>query len=655
MTSIAIITARGGSKRIPGKNIKEFCGQPIIAYSIKAALESGAFDEVMVSTDDEKIAEVAKRYGAKVPFFRSDATAGDYATTDEVIAEVLEKYRELGQDFDRFCCIYPTAPFITAVRLKEAMKCLDEHESVTPVCQFSYPPQRGFVVVDGRLVRKYPEFENTRSQDLEKLYHDSGQFYACRTDAFFRGRTTDVEDMVPVILSDDEVQDIDTFDDWKIAEQKYVRLHPDACGEIVREGDVRRLTAYAQALNCGDKFDDNKLATPYYRIDEKLLDADIDMLKTALDKDWNNYTCSYSVKTNSLPWLLKHFKDNGFFAEVVSAEEYDLAKRIGYKPNEVIFNGPIKERAPFEEVLLAGGIVNLDSNYEPDWVLEIAKNHPGQKLNVGLRVNYDISAFLPDEVLADEEGSRFGYCYENGALEAVINKLKTADNVKIAGLHLHSSTKSRSVDAYKVLAKVAGIVAEEYKLDLEYVDMGGGYYGGVKDKPDFRSYVPAIAESLSEFFDVSKTKLIMEPGVSMVSSSFDFVTSVIDAKQVREHRYVIIDGSRVNLNPQVTRRWYPHRFEIAGGESGREKLPAQMICGSTCMEYDRLFMAEQEPELKAGDRVVFTNAGGYTVCLSPLFIHYYPAVYVKKADGTLYTARQPWTNDEYVMKNNYEI
>ena len=635
MTSIAIITARGGSKRIPGKNIKEFCGQPIIAYSIKAALESGAFDEVMVSTDDDKIAEVAKIYGANVPFFRSDETAGDYATTDEVIAEVLEKYRELGKDYDHFCCIYPTAPFITADRLKEAMDLLDVHESVTPVCQFSYPPQRGFVVVDGRLVRKYPEFENTRSQDLEKLYHDSGQFYACRTDAFFRGRTTDVEDMVPVILSDDEVQDIDTFDDWKIAEQKYKRLQKQA------------VTA--------DIFDDSKLATPYYRIDEKLLDADIDMLKTALDKDWNNYICSYSVKTNSLPWLLKHFKDNGFYAEVVSAEEYDLAKRIGFKPNEIIFNGPIKERAAFEEVLLSGGIINLDSNYEPEWVLEIAGKNPDKEFSVGLRVNYDISKLLPEEVLADEEGSRFGYCYENDELKAVIDKLNTAKNVKIAGLHLHSSTKSRSINAYKVLAKVAGIVAEEYKLSLDYVDMGGGYYGGVKDKPDFRSYVPAIAEALSEFFDVSKTKLIMEPGVSMVSSSFEFVTSVIDAKQVREHRYVIIDGSRVNLNPQVTRRWYPHRFEIKGNGTERDMLPAQMICGSTCMEYDRLFMAEQEPELKAGDRVVFTNAGGYTVCLSPLFINYFPAVYVKKADGKLFTARHPWTNDEYLMKNNHEI
>lgn len=636
MTSIAIITARGGSKRIPGKNIKEFCGQPIIAYSIKAALESGAFNEVMVSTDDEKIAKVATEYGAKIPFFRSEETSGDFATTDEVIAEVLEKYKELGQDFDRFCCIYPTAPFITADRLKEAMDCLNEHESVTPVCGFSYPPQRGFVVVNDRLVRKYPEFEKTRSQDLEKLYHDSGQFYACRSDAFFRGRTTDVEDMVPVILSDDEVQDIDTFDDWKIAEEKYRRLQNRSC----EKESVR--------------FDDSKLATPYYRIDEKLLDADVEMLQSALDKDWNNYICSYSVKTNSLPWLLAHLKGKGFYAEVVSAQEYDLAKRIGFKPSEVIFNGPIKERAAFEEVLLSGGIVNLDSNYEPEWVIEAAQKYPEQKLNVGLRVNYDLSSLIPDEVLADEEGSRFGYCYENGSLKAVIDKLKVFDNVKIAGLHLHSSTKSRSVNAYEALAKVAGIVAGEYGLDLDYVDMGGGYYGGVKDKPDFRSYVPTIAKTLGKYFDVSKTKLIMEPGVSLVSSGFEFVTSVIDTKQVREHRYVIIDGSRVNLNPQVTRRWYPHRFEVAKDLHSRATLPGQMICGSTCMEYDRLFLAEDEPELRAGDRVVFTNAGGYTMCLSPLFIHYYPAVYVKKADGSLYTARRPWTNDEYVMKNSFE-
>jgi hypothetical protein len=110
----------------------------------------------------------------------------------------------------------------------------------------------------------------------------------------------------------------------------------------------------------------------------------------------------------------------------------------------------------------------------------------------------------------------------------------------------------------------------------------------------------------------------------------------------------------VNLNPQVTRRWYPHRFELAGDKASRNKMDAQMICGATCMEYDRLFNAENEAELKVGDRVVFTNAGGYTLCLTPLFIHYFPAVFVKKCDGTVFEARFPWTNEEYMMKNHFQ-
>ena len=639
MTSVAIITARGGSKRIPGKNIKNFCGKPIIAYSIAAAIESGAFDEVMVSTDDEAIAEVAKKAGAVVPFMRSDSTSGDYATTDEVIAEVLNAYKDRGRNFDRFCCIYPTAPFITAERLAEAMNRLNEHESVTPVTQFSYPPQRGFVIKNERLVRKYPEFEATRSQDLEKLYHDSGQFYACRTDAFFRDNTTDVDDMVPVILSEDEVQDIDTFEDWRIAEEKFKALKAKKSA-LKNEQNV--------------KFDDAALKTPYYRIDESALDSDIDMLKSTLQVNWNNYICSYSVKTNSLPWLLAHFRDNGFYAEVVSKEEYELSRRIGFAPSDIIYNGPIKDKDTFDEVLLNGGLVNMDSNYEPKWLKDLSLAYPEKTFNVGLRVNYDYASLIPDEVLADEEGSRFGYCYENGELKKVIYFVKGLSNVKISGLHLHSSTKSRSLEAYKALASIAVLVAKEFDLKLDYVDMGGGYYGGVADKPDFRDYVPAISEVLSQYFDVNDTKLVMEPGVSMVSSSFEFVTSVIDIKDVREHRYVIIDGSRVNMNPQVTRRWYPHRLEYAKNSADRGTVSQQMICGATCMEYDRMFPVDNEKELRAGDRVVFTNAGGYTVCLTPLFIHYFPAVYVKKADGTCYEARSPWTNDEYLMKNYFQ-
>lgn len=221
MKNLAMITARGGSKRIPGKNIKEFCGKPILAYSIEAALASGAFDEVMVSTDDDRIARVAEQYGAKVPFRRSEETAGDYATTDEVIGEVLQAYAELGNAPEKFCCIYPTAPFLTPERLRTAMEMLEEHESVLPVVGFSYPPQRGFVVRGGCVQRWMPEYETARSQDLDKIFHDAGQFYACRTDAFLRGQTTDVKDMVPLVLPEREVQDIDTLEDWELAEQKF--------------------------------------------------------------------------------------------------------------------------------------------------------------------------------------------------------------------------------------------------------------------------------------------------------------------------------------------------------------------------------------------------------------------------------------------------
>ncbi len=222
---LAIITARGGSKRIPRKNIKEFCGKPILCYSIEAALESEAFDEIMVSTDDPEIAGVALKAGASVPFFRSEEMSGDFASTDDVIMEVLTEYQKNGAEFDAFCCIYPTAPFLTGKRLKTAMDLLDTADSVIPVVPFSYPPQRGLVVnKNGFVERQFPEYAAARSQDLPKIYHDCGQFYACRTAPFLKSGTTDVERLVPLILSEMEVQDIDTLEDWEIAEIKYRRL-----------------------------------------------------------------------------------------------------------------------------------------------------------------------------------------------------------------------------------------------------------------------------------------------------------------------------------------------------------------------------------------------------------------------------------------------
>ena len=226
MKTLAMITARGGSKRIPRKNIKEFNGKPIMAYSIEAALKSGAFDEVMVSTDDQEIADIARKYGASVPFMRSEKTANDFATTVDVIDEVISEYHNRGKDFDVFACIYPTAPFITADKLKEAVEKLSssDADSLIPVVRFSYPPQRAMEIRDGRLVFRQPENLSVRSQDLEPHYHDAGQFYVVKTESFLKNKGIMVGQILPMELSELEVQDIDNEVDWKLAEMKYKLL-----------------------------------------------------------------------------------------------------------------------------------------------------------------------------------------------------------------------------------------------------------------------------------------------------------------------------------------------------------------------------------------------------------------------------------------------
>lgn len=221
--SIAIITARGGSKRIPKKNIRDFCGKPIIAYVIEAAIEAGIYDTVMVSTDSAEIAEIAKSYGAQVPFFRSEKTSDDFATTADVLMEVLGTYKKMGEEYKYMTCIYPTAPFVTAEKLRYSMKLLKEKKAsmVMPVVAFSYPPLRGYCLKEGKLAMKWTEFYQCRSQDLETIYHDAGQFYSYSVEDFFKAKGVITEGIQPIIVEELEVQDIDNETDWNMAEMKY--------------------------------------------------------------------------------------------------------------------------------------------------------------------------------------------------------------------------------------------------------------------------------------------------------------------------------------------------------------------------------------------------------------------------------------------------
>ena len=223
MQNIAVITARGGSKRIPRKNIKDFCGKPILAYSIEAAKKSGVFDTVMVSTDDEEIAEIAIKYGAEVPFYRSEKTSDDFATTNDVLMEVIEEYEKRGRQFDVAGCIYPTAPFITAEKLRGGVDMLlkSDADTLIPMVEFSYPPQRAMHMVGDLIEPLYPENLDARSQDLEKHYHDVGQFYITKVEKFKINKRLMVGKVLPMFIPELEVQDIDNQIDWDLAELKY--------------------------------------------------------------------------------------------------------------------------------------------------------------------------------------------------------------------------------------------------------------------------------------------------------------------------------------------------------------------------------------------------------------------------------------------------
>ncbi len=382
--------------------------------------------------------------------------------------------------------------------------------------------------------------------------------------------------------------------------------------------------------------------TPYYIIHKAELDKGFNLLKTALETCWNHYVIGYSYKTNALPWLIKEFDGKGCYAEVVSEDEYALAKTIGVADSKIIYNGPIKTKESFLEALSNGCYVNIDASREIDWLDAL----PVKDCKLGIRVNFDIESMCPGQSQCGLEGGRFGFCYENGELEKAIGQIREK-GFAIQGLHLHVSSKSRGIDIYKASAAIACRIKEKYALNLSYVDIGGGFFGGLPNKPQFNDYMQAIAAILSQAFCPEETTLIVEPGMALVGSPVSYVTSVIDVKDTTYNRFVVTDGTRTSIDPLMTKSNYFHRYER--NHTG-EVLKKQVVCGSTCMEHDRLFEMHDEEALSVGDRIIYDKVGAYTMCLTPLFIKYFPRVYMEEG-GQFTLVRDAWTPAEYIQKS----
>lgn len=400
-----------------------------------------------------------------------------------------------------------------------------------------------------------------------------------------------------------------------------------------------------------------KIPTPYFLLDEPILQRYFDMLTGALKENWPNYRIGYSFKTNSLPWLVDFYKKQGAYAEVVSRDEYGLAKYLGFQDSEIVYNGPYKDEQSFRDVVLAGGYVNVDSKWELEWLTKLSGELEEEKaeekekvseIHVGIRVNFNLEQMCPGETTMGETSGRFGFSYENGEFAKALSYVRALPHVKVTGLHLHSSSKSRSVQIFRSIAQMACRLKKEFDLTLSYVDIGGGYCGGMEGRPEYPDYFPAIAEELHREFDPEQTQLVVEPGISLISKGSFFVTSVIDVRDIRDTRYLITDGSRFNIDATMIKSSYLYHTKLQNPSA--PVMERQEITGYTCMECDRLFTMENLPELQTGDQIIYENVGGYTISLNPLFIQYFPAVYVRNGEQ-ITEVRKKWTAKEYVQGN----
>lgn len=381
-----------------------------------------------------------------------------------------------------------------------------------------------------------------------------------------------------------------------------------------------------------------EMKTPYFLISKEKLQNNINDFINALELLWPNSYLSYSVKTNSLPWILQYLNDNGLFAEVVSYEEYQLALKCGFSDDAIVFNGPIKTEEAFKQAIRSGSIVNIDSKRELEWIKNIQVKDGIH--NVGLRINPDPVIFEENDIEYTSDGFRFGFSEANNELADAINILRK-QNIKI-GLHLHCNSITRSKNVYVALAKYAASVIKKYDLDVTYIDVGGGFFGGVPGKTTPYEYIDAIKNELINTVDINRTKLILEPGSAIIGSVVDLVTSVLDIKNTTKSRIVTTDGSRIHIDPLWIKKGYMYSLKT----KSKAIHPKQIICGYTCMDHDRLMIIEGKEELNPGDIITYHRVGAYSMTFGGMFIRYFPDVYVDEI-GEYTLVRNRISVDDY--------
>ncbi len=384
------------------------------------------------------------------------------------------------------------------------------------------------------------------------------------------------------------------------------------------------------------------METPYFLLKEELLSQNIAGFQGALREIWPNSILAYSVKTNSLPWILRWMDAHGVYAEVVSDEEYDLAMLSGYTEDHLVFNGPIKGLKKIRSALHQGGIVNIDSEKE---LLYLSAEKPTCRGVLGIRVNVNPALFSEKDVGYQEDGFRFGFSEENGELARALDSLEEAYQTRSFGLHLHVNSVTRSVDVYRAIARFAAALVQKYRLTPSFVDIGGGFFGGVPGKATPKEYLEAIKSELVPVVDPLITKLILEPGSAAVGSCFELHTTVLDVKDTARARIVTTDGSRIHIDPLWIKKRYLYTLETEG-----KRCPRQVICGYTCMDHDRLMILEDEPELSPGDHIVYARVGNYTVTFGGPFIRYLPPVYVQIGVQTRLIRRRMDVEDYYRLE-----